>query len=74
MRLIGLAVILAVGLALAPFPAEQAEKQQSTDFPGGVAFVERIDEMTDEKLCSLHTPMRGAAASVSGVAFRCRFE
>src|SRR2546422_11399727 len=70
MRLIGLAVVLALGLSLAPPPsrAQQAEKRQSKDFPGGVVFVERIDEMTDEKICSVHTAMRGVEAVVSGTS------
>ena len=63
-------LILAVAIFIPPVIAEaqQAGKRQSKDFPGGVVFVEQIDEMTDEKLCSLHTPMRGAEAVISGTA------
>ena len=70
MRLVGLAVVLAVSLGLAPpaSEAQQTEKKQSKDFPDGVLFVERIDEMTDEKLCSVHTAMRGVEAVVSGTS------
>jgi TonB family protein len=70
MRLIRLALILTLCLTLPPLAAEaqQARERQSKDFQGGVVFVERIDEMTDEKLCSVHTPMRGAEAVISGTA------
>ena len=50
------------------YKAQQTEKKQSKDFPDGVLFVERIDEMTDEKLCSVHTAMRGVEAVVSGTS------
>ena len=66
---------MAFALAILATPlaaeAQLAGKLQSKDFPGGVVFVERIDEMTDEKLCSVHTPLRGAEAVISGttVAF-----
>ena len=67
MRLIGLVLALSLALALTPLAgdAEQAGQQQSKDFPGGVVFVERINAMTDERLCSVHTPMRGVEAVVS---------
>src|SRR2546426_10403066 len=68
MRLIGLTVILSLTLAPLAAGAQSAEKRKSTDFPGGVAFVERIDEMTDERICSVHTPMRGVEAVVSGTS------
>src|SRR5437870_4001114 len=57
-RLIGLVVIFALSLNLTFAAAEtqQGETKQSKDFPGGVVFVERIDAMTDERLCSVHTP------------------
>src|SRR5438132_9511330 len=68
-----LALAFALAILATPLAAEAqlAGKLQSKDFPGGVVFVERIDEMTDEKLCSVHTPLRGAEAVISGttVAF-----
>jgi TonB family protein len=69
MRLIWL--VLALVVAPLAGHAEQAEQRQSKDFPGGVVFVERIDGMTDKRACSVHTPMRGIEAVLSGgeVAF-----
>src|SRR5437016_2547735 len=63
--LVAFLVIRATALAA---EAQQAGTRQSKDFPGGVVFVERIDEMADEKLCSMHTPMRGAEAVISGTS------
>ena len=70
MRLTGLAVTFALGLfsAVLATDAQPTGKRQSKDFPGDVVFVERIDEMTDERICSVHTPMRGAEAVVSGTS------
>src|SRR2546422_1189653 len=65
-----LALAFALAILATPLAAEAqlAGKLQSKDFPGGVVFVERIDEMADEKLCSVHTPMRGAEAVISGTS------
>jgi hypothetical protein len=69
MRRIGLVLVLVV-MPFASY-AEQEQQRQSKEFPGGVQFVERIDAMTDKRLCSVHTPMRGIEAVASGgsVAF-----
>lgn len=66
---LALALTLAFSVVAASLAgAQQSAKRQSKDFPGGVVFVKRIDEMTDEKLCSVHTPMRGAEAVISGTS------
>ncbi len=66
MRLIGLVVIFARSPQSDVCRRRHAARgdKQSKDFPGGVVFVERIDAMTDERLCSVHTPMRGIEAPV----------
>ena len=67
LALVVIAALSLLALSLAA-GAQLVGKRQSKDFPGGVVFVERIDEMTDERLCSVHTPARGAEAIVSGTA------
>lgn len=43
-----------------------AQSPQSIPFPGGTSLEWKVDEMTDQKRCSIFTPMRGMYAGIYG--------